>query len=439
MVLALNRHQDQLDFYLADARSTSSNMILRETTSCYVEQTAYNDIDFKSPQFILLSERDGYRHMYLYNTLTGQLQRQLTSGQFEVRKYYGQDSEGKYFYFASNEGSPLEQYIYRVDKSARRTCLTNDKGYHSASFSTGCNYFVHTYSDLHTPPVITICSASGKKQHTLQTNEELKSKLSAMQLGKVELFSFTTADGVSLNGWMVKPADFNPSKKYPVLMYQYSGPGNQQVHNSFYNGFNGTLIWEYRMAQKGYIVVCVDGRGTGGRGADFQRVTYKIMGTLESHDQAETAIYLSSLPYVDKNRIAIWGWSFGGFNTIMSMSEGRGLFRCGVAVAPVTDWRYYDSAYTERYMRTPQENPDGYDCSPLHHYQKLKGDLLIIHGTADDNVHYQNTADLSEALVQAGIQFDMQVYTDRNHSIFGGNTRNHLFTRIENYLDAHLK
>ena len=192
------------------------------------------------------------------------------------------------------------------------------------------------------------------------------------------------------------------------------------------------------MAQKGYLVVCVDGRGTGGRGAQFQRATYKKMGTLESRDQAETALYLSSLSYVDKSRIAIWGWSFGGFNTIMSMCEGRGLFRCGVAVAPVTDWRYYDSAYTERYMRTPQENSSGYDSSPLHHYQKLQGDLLIVHGTADDNVHYQNTAELTEAMVQAGIQFEMQVYTDRNHNITGGNTRNHLFTRIENYLDRHL-
>lgn len=439
MVLTLNRHQDQLDFYLADARSTTSNLILRETTDCYVEQSAYDNLDFTHPQFILLSERSGYRHMYLYNTLTGQLQKQLTSGNYEVTQYYGQDAAGKYHYYASNEGSPLEQYICRVDLSGKTTRLTEEKGYHTASFSHDCNYFIHTYSSLNTLPRISICSAStGKSLQTLEDNSALKAKLSALTLGSAELFTFTTADGVELNGWMVKPADFNPSKKYPVLMYQYSGPGNQQVRNSYYNGFNGTLIWEQRMAQKGYIVVCTDGRGTGGRGAAFQRVTYKKLGTLESRDQAETAAYLSTLPYVDRSRIAIWGWSFGGFNTIMSMCEGRGLFRCGVSVAPVTDWRYYDSAYTERYMRTPQENSDGYDSSPLHRYQNLKGDLLIVHGTADDNVHYQNTAELTEALVQAGIQFEMQVYTDRNHNITGGNTRNHLFTRIENYLDARM-
>ena len=237
---------------------------------------------------------------------------------------------------------------------------------------------------------------------------------------------------------MVKPASFDANKKYPVLMYQYSGPGNQQVHNSWDNGNARGLIWEHRLAQKGYIVVCVDGRGTGGRGADFQKCTYMTMGDKESKDQVETALYLGSLPYIDKDRIAIWGWSFGGFNTIMSMSEGRPVFCCGVAVAPVTDWRFYDSAYTERYMRTPQENPDGYDISPLHRFQKLHGDLLICHGLADDNVHFQNTAELAEQLTQANIQFEMQTYTNRNHGIFGGNTRRHLFTRIENFLDKHL-
>ncbi len=438
MVLTLNRHQDQLDFYLADARSTTANMILRETTDCYVEQSAYEDIDFKKPQFVLLSERDGYRHMYLYNTQTGQLVKQLTKGEYEVTKYYGQDDVGKWFYYACNEGSPLEQYICRVDAAGKRTKLTEEKGFHNAQFSKGCNYFLHTYSNLLTPPVISVCTATGKKVKTVEENNELKEKLAKLQLGAVELFAFKTADNVELNGWMVKPADFNPGKKYPVLMYQYSGPGSQQVHNSYHNGFFGTLIWEHRMAQKGYVVVCVDGRGTGGRGAKFQRSTYKKMGTLESHDQAETAVYLATLPYVDKNRIGIWGWSFGGFNTIMSLCEGRGLFCCGVSVAPNTDWRYYDTAYTERYMRTPQENPSGYDSSPLHRYQNLKGNLLLVHGTADDNVHYQNTAEFAEALVQAGVQFEMQVYTDRNHNISGGNTRNHLFTRIENFLNMRL-
>ena len=438
MVLTLNRHQNQLDFYLADARSTNANLILREKNACYVDLPTYGNIDFKGTQFVVLSERDGYRHLYLYN-LKGQLIKQLTKGNYEVLSYYGHDVAGKNFFYSCNQGSPLEQYVCKVDLSGKNTKLTENKGQNRAVFSTGCNYFLNVFSDLTTPYVSALYSASGKQLKVLEDNASLKSALASLRIGKAELFSFTTKDGFLLNGWMVKPSTFSEGKKYPVLLYQYSGPGSQQVHNAFGNGFYDGLLWEYRLAEKGYIVVCVDGRGTGGRGADFQRTTYKRLGDLESHDQAEVAAYLGGLPYVDKSRIGIWGWSFGGFNTIMAMSEGRGLFRCGVAVAPVTDWRYYDTVYTERYMRTPQENASGYDCSPLHRYQQLRGDLLLIHGTADDNVHYQNTMELAEALVQAGVQFDMQVYTNRNHGIYGGNTRLHLFTRIENYLDAHLK
>ena len=437
MVLTLNRHQSQLDFYLADARSTTANLVLREKNVAYVDAPTYENIDFKGDQFVLLTDRDGYRHLYLYN-MNGQLVKQLTSGNFEVRSYYGHDAANKNFYFASNEGSPLEQYIYKVDISGKRTKLTDNKGVNKAVFSTGCNYFLNVFSDLQTPYVSALYSASGKQLKVLEDNAALKSSLASLPLGKVELFSFKTNGGTELNGWMVKPSTFSEGKKYPVIMYQYSGPGSQEVHNSFGNGFYGGLIWERRLAEKGYIVVCVDGRGTGGRGSEFQRCTYKKLGDLESRDQAETATYLGTLPFVDKSRIGIWGWSFGGFNTIMSMCEGRGLFRCGVAVAPVTDWRFYDTIYTERFMRTPQENESGYNCSPLHRFKNLKGDLLLIHGTADDNVHFQNTAELAEALVQADIQFDMQVYTNRNHSIYGGNTRKHLFTRIENFFDNHL-
>ena len=438
MVLTLNRHQNRLDFYAVNARSTTAQLILREEDKRYVEEATYTQMDFSHNQFVLLSARDGYPHLYLYTT-GGQLVRQLTTGEFEVKKYYGTDATGKNFYYASNEGSPLEQYIYKVDVTGKRTRLSQEKGYHSAIFSKGCQYYLNTYSNLTTPPVYTLCSATGKVLKTVEDNAELKARLATLPMGKAEIFSLTTADGIQLNGWMVKPVNFNPDKKYPVLMYQYSGPGSQEVHNSYNNGTMGGLMWERRLAEKGYIVVCVDGRGTGGRGSDFKRCTYLKMGDLESHDQVETAIWLAGLPYVDKERIAIWGWSFGGFNTLMAMCEGRGVFRCGVAVAPVTDWRFYDTIYTERFMRTPQENPKGYDCSPLHRYDKLKGDLLLIHGMADDNVHYQNSAELAEALVQSGCQFDMQIYTNRNHGIYGGNTRFHLFTRIENFLDWHLQ
>jgi len=436
-VLTLNRHQNQCDIYMVNPRSGIAKLAVRETSDKYIETSFLHHIDFSGRQFVLLSERDGFAHLYLY-TSGGQLIRQLTHGQFVVTDYYGTDAAGQNFYYASNEGSPLEQYIYVVDAKGKRTKLTNNKGFNEATFSDGCKYFVNTFSDLNTPTITALYSASGKQIRVLEDNAALRDAYAKLNIAKPELFSFTTSEGVQLNGWMVKPASFDVNKKYPVLMYQYSGPGNQQVHNSWDNGNARGLIWEHRLAQKGYIVVCVDGRGTGGRGADFQKCTYMTMGDKESKDQVETALYLGSLPYIDKDRIAIWGWSFGGFNTIMSMTEGRPVFRCGVAVAPVTDWRFYDSAYTERYMRTPQENPDGYDISPLHRFQKLHGDLLICHGLADDNVHFQNTAELAEQLTQANIQFEMQTYTNRNHGIFGGNTRRHLFTRIENFLDKHL-
>lgn len=437
MVMTLNRHQDRLDLYAVNARGTTAQLVLREENKRYVDEPAYCKLDFSRDHFVLLSERDGYQHLYLY-TMGGQLVRQLTSGEYEVTDYYGTDAAGKTFYYACNEGSPLEQYIYKVDMSGKKTRITNEKGFNAAVFSKGCQYFLNTYSNLTTPPVYTLCAASGKALKVVEDNVALKEQRAALPLGEAEIISVTTADGVQLNGWMVKPRGFDAAKKYPVLMYQYGGPGSQEVFNSYANGFMGGLIWEQRMAEKGYIVVCVDGRGTGGRGDEFKRCTYLKLGELESRDQVETAIWLGGLPYVDKSRIAIWGWSFGGFNTIMSMCEGREVFNCGIAVAPVTDWRFYDTVYTERFMRTPQENPNGYDCSPLHRYEKLKGDLLLMHGLADDNVHFQNTAELSEALVQAGVLFDMQVYTNRNHSIWGGNTRHHVFSRIESYLDAHL-
>lgn len=437
MVLTLNRHQNRLDFYAVNPRSTQAQLVLREEEKTYVDQPAYDDVDFSRDQFVLISDRDGHRHLYLY-TSGGQLVSQLTSGDYDVTAYYGASADGKTFFYASNEGSPLEQYIYKIDTSGHKTKLSTEKGFNSAIFSSNCLYYLNIHSDISTPPVYTLCTATGKQLKVIEDNAKLRDRLASLTLSKPEIISITTADGVQLNGWMVKPADFSSSKRYPVLMYQYSGPGSQQVLNSYSNGFVGGLTWEQRLAEKGYIIVCVDGRGTGGRGSDFLRCTYMRMGDLESHDQVEAALWLGKQPYVDKDHIAIWGWSFGGFNTIMSLCEGRQVFNCGVAVAPVTDWRFYDSAYTERFMRTPQENPDGYDCSPLHRYENLKGDLLLIHGTADDNVHYQNTAELAEALVQAQKQFDMQVYTNRNHSIYGGKTRLHLIRRIEDYLDRHL-
>ena len=441
-VVTLNRRQNQCDIYYVNPRSGIAKLAVREKAEKYIETSFYHHLDFSGQQFVLLSERDGYRHLYLY-TEGGQQLAQLTRGQYVVNDYYGTD--GHYFYYASTEspkadfsGRPLEQYVWRVDAKGNRTLLTHADGYNAATFSNGCKYFINVWSNIKTPPVTSLCTSAGKQVRVLEDNAALRDSYAKLNIAQPELFTFTTTEGVQLNGWMVKPADFNPSKRYPVVMFQYSGPGDQQVHNSWSNGFFRGLIWEHRLAQKGYIVACVDGRGTGGRGADFQKCTYMTMGDKESKDQVEAALYLGAQPYVDKDRIAIWGWSFGGFNTIMSLTEGRPVFNCGVAVAPVTDWRFYDSAYTERYMRTPQENPRGYDISPLHRYKQLHGDLLICHGLADDNVHFQNTAELTEQLVQEGIQFEMQTYTNRNHGISGGATRLHLFTRIERFFDAHL-
>lgn len=436
-ILTQNRHQDRLDIYMANPRSTVCQLIVRDTPKYFVETNVYKNIDFSRDQFVLMSERDGYNHLYLY-TINGTLVQQLTHGEKVVTDYYGTDENGTTFYYASTEGNPLEKYICKVDKKGRETVITRNKGTNSAHFSKGCKYFVNEFSDINTPKITAVYNNTGKQLRVLEDNKELKDALANADWAQPELFSFTTREGVELNGWMLKPTTFDPSRKYPVLMYQYSGPGAQEVSNSFNNGFFGNLSWEQRLVQKGYIVVCVDGRGTGGRGAEFQKCTYMTMGDKESKDQVETALYLRQLPYVDQEHIAIWGWSFGGFNTLMSMCEGSDVFCCGVAVAPVTDWRFYDSVYTERYMRTPQENPTGYDISPLHRYQKLYGKLLLCHGMADDNVHFQNSAELIEKFVQQGTQFEMQFYTNRNHGISGGNTRKHLFTRIEEFLDKNM-
>jgi len=436
-IVTQNRYQDRMDIYMANPRSTVCHLILRDTPKHYVEVKEYANLDFSRDKFILMSDRDGYNHLYLYD-INGNLIKQLTNGKKVVTKYFGTDEKGETFYYESTEGNPLDRYVCKVDMKGHSTVLTKNKGFNMASFSKNCKYFVNRYSNITTPDVTSICNNNGKEIRVLEDNNELKERISNLQLSNPELFSFTTSEGVTLNGWMVKPSNFDSNKKYPVIMYQYSGPGAQEVSNSYKNGFYGSLIWEQRLAEKGYIVVCVDGRGTGYRGAEFQKCTYMTMGDKESKDQVETAIYLGNLPYVDKDRIGIWGWSFGGFNTLMSMSEGRDVFRCGVAVAPVTDWRFYDTVYTERYMRTPQENPTGYDISPLHRYQNLHGNLLIIHGLADDNVHFQNTAEYVEKLVQADKQFEMQTYTNRNHSIYGGNSRKHLVTRIENFFDKNL-
>lgn len=437
-IVTLNRHQDQMDIYMANPRSTECKLAVRETSSKYIPETTYGSMQFYGDHFAYVSDRSGYKHIYWYN-LNGTLEKQVTKGDYDVSAFYGYDPASGRFFYASHEESPLRTSVYSIDKNGKQRKLTEGAGENSATFSTSMKYFLNVYSSATQPPVTTLCDASnGKTLCTLIDNKELKEAASAVS-GQKDFFDFTTSEGVRLNGWMIKPRDFNPSRQYPVIMYQYSGPGSQEVKDSWNMGFYPGGVFESYMASQGFIFACVDGRGTGGRGADFEKCTYLNLGDKESKDQVEAALYLGSLPYVDKNRIAIWGWSFGGFNTLMSMSEGRPVFRAGVAVAAPSNWKYYDTVYTERYMRTPKENAAGYATNPIQRASKLSGDLLLIHGTADDNVHFRNFTEVSEAYVQAGKLFRQQVYTNRNHNIFGGNTRLHLFKTISGFFEEKLK
>lgn len=436
-IVTLNRHQSRMDMYMANPRSTICKLVLREESPTYINEATYQGLHFYEGGFILQSQRSGYNHLYQYN-LNGQLLCQFTQGEYEVTDFYGWDAKTGDLYYQSNEPSPLRRAIYHINKKGKKTRLTPETGTSSATFSKNLKNFVHTHSDLHTPNIITVENVKGKVLRTLVDNKVLAEKLNQPGMPTKEFFQFTTSNGDVLNGWMVKPAEMNG--QYPVIMYQYSGPGSQEVLDSWRSGFYGGLVWESFLAQQGYIVVCVDGRGTGSRGAEFKNCTYLELGLRESTDQVETAKYLTTLPYVDGSRIGIWGWSFGGYNTLMSMSTGEPVFKAGIAVAPPTDWRFYDSVYTERFMRTPQENGDNYDrTSAITRAKNLNGSLLLMHGMADDNVHVRNSMEYSEALVQADKQFDMFYYTNRNHSIYGGNTRYHIFTKMLNFWNDKLK
>ncbi len=439
LVLTLNRHQDCLRVYMANPLSTVSQLLIEDKTPKYVKEESVSQFMVTDKYMLLPSERDGWMHLYLYN-LNGQLLRQVEQGEYEVSAVYGVDDQTGNVYYASHQYGATDQRVFMAQANGKTVCLTDKAGWSSAVFSSDYKSFIHVWSSLNTPPVVTICNNNGKVVATLVDNKKLREKLAKEQLGTRELFTLTTSEGVKLNGWMVKPADFDTSKRYPVIMYQYSGPGSQQVKDAWNIGmYNQGAVLEQYLCQQGFLCVCVDGRGTGGRGADFEKSTYLRLGELEARDQVETALWLGKQSYVDKDRIAIWGWSYGGFNTLMSMSEGRPVFRAGVAIAPVTSWRFYDSIYTERFMRTPKENPNGYDRNPISRASQLHGALLLCHGSADDNVHLRNTAEYTEALVQADKDFSQLVYTNRNHNISGGNTRHHLFRQCVTFLKEKLK
>ena len=438
VVYTMNRHQDQLCLYGVNPRSTVAQLILKESADKYVQEGAMEEIRFVGNNILLPSDRSGYMNLYVYN-MNGTLLRTI-GGKYDITSVYGYDAQtGDVYYQAAALGA-TDRQVYVSHKNGKTVRLTDREGWNSAMFSGDYQYFVNTWSDYNTPYVFTTRSRDGRVISVLEDNKELRKLTAEYGFCKREPFSFTTSEGVKLNGWMLKPLDFDASKKYPVIMHQYSGPGSQQVANSWSAGSMGQGgAFDSYLAQNGFVVVSVDGRGTGGRGAEFEKCTYLKIGDLESKDQVEAAMYLGTLPYVDKDRIGIWGWSFGGFNTLMSMSEGRGVFRAGVAIAPPTNWKFYDSVYTERYMRTPKENPSGYATNPIERASKLHGALLLCHGTADDNVHPQNMYEYTEALVQADKDFRELLYTNRNHSIYGGNTRNHLLRQVANFFITELK
>ncbi|MCI7251485.1 MAG: DPP IV N-terminal domain-containing protein [Prevotella sp.] len=438
VVYTMNRHQDELCLYSVNPRSTVAQLIVKEHVEKYVKEEAMEAVTFIGNNVLLPSDRSGFMKLYIYS-MNGQLHRTI-GGDYDITAVYGYDAKTGDVYYQAAALGPSDRQVYVAHKNGKTVRLSDKKGWNTALFSGDYQYFVNTWSDYNTPYVVTTRDNNGRVISTLQDNADLKAKVAESGFAKRESFSFTTSEGVQLNGWILKPLNFDASKRYPVIMHQYSGPGSQQVTDSWSAGSMGQGgAFDSYLAQQGFIVVSVDGRGTGGRGADFEKCTYLKIGDLESKDQVEAALYLGSLPFVDKDRIGIWGWSYGGFNTLMSMSEGRGVFRAGVAIAPPTSWRFYDSIYTERYMRTPKENPDGYDVNPIVRAHKLHGALLLCHGTADDNVHPQNSYEYAEALVQADKDFRELYYTNRNHSIYGGNTRNHLLRQVAKFFVTELK
>ena len=439
IVFTMNRHQDVLNLYAVNPRTTLSQLLIKEQGDKYVKEEAMEGIAIGQNSILLPSDRDGYMHLYLYN-MNGSLIRKIGDGNYDITSIYGYDETTGDVYYQAASINPHDRQVLVSHKNGKTERLTDTNGWNKAIFSGDYKYFLNTWSNYNTPYVFTIRDSKGKVLSTLVDNKELKEKVKTYGFNGRETFSFTTSEGVKLDGWMVKPKDFDTNKKYPVILFQYSGPGSQQVIDAWNAGSMGNGgAFDYYLAQQGFIVVCVDGRGTGGRGAAFEKCTYLRIGELESRDQVETALWLGKQSYIDKERIGIWGWSFGGFNTLMSMSEGRPVFKAGVAVAPPTNWRYYDTIYTERYMRTPKENGSGYATNPIQRANALHGALLICHGMADDNVQPQNTMEYTEALIQADKDFKENIYTNRNHGIYGGNTRTHLLRQISNWFIEHLK
>ena len=438
-VYRMNRHQNQLELLLANAKSGKTSLLLKESSKTYVSEFVFDNLFFleDGKSFLWTSEKSGWHHIYLYD-MKGKEKQQLTAGEWDVTDLYGIDEKTGLVYYQAAEKSPLERQVYSVStQGKRKQKLADASGWNSAQFSSTYDYFVLTHSTINSPASYTVFDKDGKEVRVIEDNTALKRKLESYGTQAVDFFSFENTDGVELNGYMIKPANFQENQRYPVLMYVYGGPGSQTVSDSW----KGQNYWWFQMlAQQGYIVVSVDNRGTGARGVEFKKMTYQQLGKYETIDQIEAAKYLGTLKYVDSNRIGIFGWSYGGYMSSLCAMKGDGTFKAAIAVAPVTNWKWYDTIYTERFMRTENENPDGYrDNSPVYFANQLEGAYLLVHGLGDDNVHFQHSAEMANALISANKQFETYFYPNRNHGIYGDNARLHLYTKMTNFLNENLK
>ena len=437
-VFRLNRHQNHLELLLANAKTGATKLLMEETNKWYIDEVNFDNLVFlkDGKQFIWTSEMDGYSHIYLYG-MNGKLVRQVTNGDFDVTKFYGVDEKNSQVFYQAAAASPIDREIYSIGLDGKdQRLLSAKKGTNSAQFSSTYDYFVLTRSDANSPNTYAVYDRQGKLLRTIEENTAFREIQQMYNVQSVEFFSFQTSEEVELNGYMIKPPNFNENHKYPVFMYVYGGPNSQTVKNS-YGGFN--YWWFQLLAQKGYIVVSVDNRGTGARGEEFRKMTYQQLGRYETIDQIEAAKYLAALDYTDPNRIGIFGWSYGGYMSSLALFKGNDVFKAAIAVAPVTNWKWYDTIYTERFMRTAKENPDGYhDNSPIYFADQLKGAYLLVHGVGDDNVHFQNSVEMANALIRANKQFDTMFYPNRNHGIYGQNARIHLYTKMTDFLMENL-
>ena len=435
-VMRMNRLQNKMEMLLADATTGALRPIYTETADTYVEVPDTWMFLKDGKHMLFTSERDGYNHIYLYS-LDGGDALQITKGNYDVVSVCAVDEKEGRIYYLSHESSPLNKELYAIDfKGKKKTKLSDKPGWYSANFSANCKYYISTFTDANTPPVYTLHNNSGKLMKTLQDNAELKQRMKEYGVGRKQFGTLTTSMGTELNYYIILPPDFDSTKRYPLFFYVYGGPGNQQVTNSY--GYND-YYWFHMLAQQGYVVACFDGRGTGGRGAHFKKMTYRNMGKFECEDAVEAARWFGRKPWIDESRIGIFGWSFGGYLSTLSILKGHEVYKTAIAVAPVITWRYYDNIYTERFLQRPQDNPRGYDDnSPLNFAHLLKGNYLLVHGTGDDNVHFQNAVDMVTALETAGKQFEFRIYPNKNHSIYGGNTRLNLYQLMTDFIHRKL-